>query len=100
MSREPRIKRASSVCAAAAAGFIATAAVGFIATAAVGFIATAAAGFIAAMPALALAQPAPPSDTAPAEDIRDIRGPKTLFPWGLMLELLAGGVVLAAGGYV
>jgi len=76
MSGRPRIKRASRVCAVAAAGFI------------------------SAVPAIATAQPAPPSDTAAALDIRDIRGPKTLFPWGLVLALLAGGVVLAAGGYV
>jgi hypothetical protein len=40
-----------------------------------------------------------PAESAPAEDIRDIRGPKAVFPLGLVLELLAGGVLLAAIGY-
>lgn len=33
---------------------------------------------------------------AAAEDIRDIRGPKALFPWRLVVELLAVGLALAA----
>jgi len=40
-----------------------------------------------------------PAESAPAEDIRDIRGPKAVFPLGLVLELLAAGVLLAAIGY-
>ena len=40
-----------------------------------------------------------PASAAAAEDIRDIRGPKALFPWGLVVELLAGGLLLAAAGY-
>jgi hypothetical protein len=67
--------RASGVCAAAAAGFLAV---------------------LSASPAFAAAEPAA---SAPAEDIRDIRGPQSLFPWGLALEVLAGGVLLAAAGY-
>lgn len=42
------------------------------------------------------------SGTAPAppdEDIRDIRGPKDLFPLWLAAVFIAGGVLLAAGGY-
>jgi hypothetical protein len=66
-------KRASRVCAAAAAGLIAT--------------------LSAAMPLRAAAPDG-------GEDIRDIRGPKFVFPWGLVLELLAGGAVLAVGGYL
>ena len=53
-------KRASQVCAAAAAGLIAT--------------------------------------MSAAEDIRDIRGPKAVFPLQLVLELLAVGALLAMGG--
>ena len=51
----------------------------------------------------AAADPAAAAATEPAaaaaEDIRDIRGPKALFPWGLDVELLAGGLLLAAAGY-
>jgi hypothetical protein len=42
---------------------------------------------------------APAADVSTADDIRDIRGPKHIFPLGLLLALLAGGVVLAIGGY-
>ena len=68
-------KRASRVCAAAAAGLIAAMSAG--------------------PPCGATA----PAQGAPAEDIRDIRGPKSLFPLALVLEWLAGGVLLAAAGY-
>jgi hypothetical protein len=37
---------------------------------------------------------------AAADDIRDIRGPKPLFPLALALELLAAFVVLAVLGYL
>jgi hypothetical protein len=47
---------------------------------------------------LAFAEAAP-AQSASAEDIRDIRGPKALFPLVLVLELLAGGALLAAAGY-
>jgi hypothetical protein len=67
--------RASGVCAAAAAGLIAA---------------------LSAAPAFAAADPAA---STPAEDIRDIRGPQSLFPLGLLLEVLAGGALLAAAGY-
>src|SRR5450631_2980158 len=39
------------------------------------------------------------ADVAPAEDIRDIRGPKGIFPPWLVPALLAGGALLAIGGY-
>jgi Domain of unknown function (DUF4381) len=68
-------RRASTVCAAAAAGLIAAMSAG-----------------------LPIAKAAP-AESAPAEDIREIRGPKALFPLGLVLELLAGGALLAAVGY-
>jgi hypothetical protein len=67
--------RASTVCAAAAAALIAT--------------------MTAGLPTAEAAA----AESAAAEDIRDIRGPKALFPLELVLELLAGGVLLAAAGY-
>jgi hypothetical protein len=39
------------------------------------------------------------ADVAPAEDIRDIRGPKGIFPLWLVAALLAGAVLLAIAGY-
>lgn len=39
------------------------------------------------------------ANTAPAGDIRDIRGPKGMFPLWLLLALLAGAALLAAGAY-
>jgi hypothetical protein len=45
------------------------------------------------------ANPAPAADASSADDIRDIRGPKHIFPWGLLLAWLAGGAALAIGGY-
>ena len=36
---------------------------------------------------------------APADDIRDIRGPKGIFPLWQVAALLAGGALLAIGGY-
>jgi hypothetical protein len=39
------------------------------------------------------------ADVSTADDIRDIRGPKHIFPWGLLLAWLAAGLVLAIGGY-
>jgi len=72
-----RAKRASRMCAAAAIGFIAA--------------------FPAALPSRTAAAAA--ADTAPAEDIRDIRGPKGMLPAWLIPALLAGGALLAIGGY-
>jgi hypothetical protein len=40
-----------------------------------------------------------PADAAPDEDIRDIRGPKYIFPWGQALAVAAAALLLAAGGY-
>ncbi|HWX35418.1 MAG TPA: DUF4381 family protein [Steroidobacteraceae bacterium] len=77
---ERRPQRASPVCAAAAMGFMA----------AVGFMATCS----AALPARAAA-----ADVTAADDIRDIRGPKTLYPAWAVPALLAGGALLAIGGY-
>jgi Domain of unknown function (DUF4381) len=67
-------RRASFVCAAAALALLAT---------------------------LASAAPAnpPPASAAAVDDIRDIRGPKAVFPLTLLLELLAAAAVLAGGGY-
>jgi hypothetical protein len=45
------------------------------------------------------ANPAPAADVATADDIRDIRGPKHIFPLWLVLAWLAGAVILAIGGY-
>lgn len=67
-------KRAPVACAAIAIGLIAA-------------FCTAASGFAAA------------AATAPAEDIRDIRGPKGILPAWLVPAILAAGVLLAIGGY-
>jgi hypothetical protein len=45
------------------------------------------------------ANAAPPADVSTADDIRDIRGPKHIFPLGLLLAWLAGGAALVIGGY-
>ncbi len=59
----------------------------------------AAAALVATLPAgLSRAASAPVPSTA-AEDIRDIRGPRPVFPWGLVLGLAAAGVLLGAAGY-
>jgi len=42
---------------------------------------------------------APTAPDAPDDDIRDIRGPKAVFPLSLVLGLLAAAALLAAGGY-
>jgi hypothetical protein len=68
-------KRASRSCAAVAIGLIAT--------------------LLAAIP---LARPAA-ADVTPAEDIRDIRGPKGMYPAWLVPALVAGGALLTAGAY-
>ena len=78
--------RASPVCAALAAGLIATL------------------SGIASASADPAGSPSPtnmavPENTVGADDIRDIRGPKALFPMALLLELLAAGILLAATGY-
>jgi hypothetical protein len=39
------------------------------------------------------------ADSAPDEDIRDIRGPKYIFPLWQVMSLVAAAVLLAAGGY-
>jgi len=39
------------------------------------------------------------ADAATADDIRDIRGPKGIFPLWQVAALLAGGALLAIGGY-
>ena len=95
-------KRASRVCAAAAAGLIATLA----AVLPAGYAPAADADTPAAAAAAANAGTGAGADAgagagavAGGEDIRDIRGPKALFPWTFMLELLAAGVALAMGGY-
>lgn len=40
-----------------------------------------------------------PRSPAPDEDIRDIRGPKSIFPLWLVAAWLAAGLLLAAGAY-
>jgi hypothetical protein len=45
------------------------------------------------------ANAAPSADVATADDIRDIRGPKHIFPLWLLLAWLAGAAALAIGGY-
>ncbi len=82
-------KRASRMCAAAASGLIAA-----LSVAAPWSSASAQAAPAQAAPA----QAGPAQSDAAADDIRDIRGPKAIFPWQLVLALLAGGAVLAAGG--
>jgi hypothetical protein len=59
------------------------------AAAAIGFVAA----FSSALPMAAAA------DVAPADDIRDIRGPKGIFPVWQVAALLAVGALLAIGGY-
>jgi hypothetical protein len=80
-------KPATRVCAAVAIAVIAA-----LTTAPPG-------GYSAPTDPAPAATPAPAADVSTADDIRDIRGPKHIFPLGLLLALLAGGVVLAIGGY-
>jgi hypothetical protein len=40
-----------------------------------------------------------PTPAAPAEDIRDIRGPKTIYPAWLIPALIAAGLLISAGAY-
>ena len=47
----------------------------------------------------AIAGGAAPNAATPAEDIRDIRGPKTVFPLWLLAALLAGLALLVIAGY-
>jgi Domain of unknown function (DUF4381) len=63
--------------------------------------ATAAAPAPAALPTPAASAPpaAGPMAAGPAEDIRDIRGPKYIAPVWLWPAVFAGVVLLAAGGY-
>jgi len=61
--------------------------------------AAAAIGLIAALSAAAPWRGAAAADAAPAEDIRDIRGPKGIFPAWLLPALVAGGALLALGAY-
>jgi hypothetical protein len=76
------------MCAATAAALIATVA------------ATAPPSGIAAAQDRTAAHDDTTARDAAAEDIRDIRGPKPIFPWALVLALLAGGALLAAGGII
>ena len=81
-------RRASRGCAAAAVGLIATLAGAWPA------------GGAAAADTPAAADAAASADAdAGGEDIRDIRGPKALFPWARALALLTAGVALGGGGY-
>jgi hypothetical protein len=56
-------------------------------------------GLMAALSPAVPRSAAAAADVAPAEDIRDIRGPKAIFPPWLVPALLAGGALLATGGY-
>jgi hypothetical protein len=67
--------RASLACAVAAIGFVAA--------------------FSIALPVAA----AKAADAPTADDIRDIRGPKGIFPLWQVAALLVGGALLAIGGY-
>jgi hypothetical protein len=77
------LNRASHACAAAAIGFVAAFSV----------------ALPVALPVAAAGAAAPPADVATADDIRDIRGPKGIFPLWEVAALLAGGALLAIGGY-
>jgi hypothetical protein len=77
-----RANRASTACAAAAIGLVAA--------------------FSGALPMTAIGAAAADvsaPDVSAAEDIRDIRGPKGIFPLWEVMALLAGGALLALGGY-
>jgi hypothetical protein len=102
--------RASRACAAAAIGIIAAissalpVAVVYAADVAATDAATAraAAANVAATDAAtahAAATNVAATDAATAEDIRDIRGPKGVFPLWELVALLAGVALLAIGGY-
>ena len=52
--------------------------------------------FVLAVPALGAAA----ADVAAADDIRDIRGLKGIFPLWELMALLAGGALLIIGGYL
>ena len=102
-------RRAPHAGAAAAIGFFAAFAIAPpMATATAAPTAAAAATPTTAPTAMttATATPTPPTmatasptDAAPADDIRDIRGPKGIFPLWLAAALLAGVALLAIGGY-
>ena len=107
--------RASSTCATAAIGLIAafSSALPMAVVKATGVattdvattdvattgVATAAAATKDAATAHAAATDVAAPDAAAAEDIRDIRGPKGIFPLWQVVALLAGGALLAIGGY-
>jgi hypothetical protein len=71
--------RASQPCAAAAIALIAA--------------------FSVLVPMAASNAAAAGADVAAADDIRDIRGPKAIFPLWELAALLTGGALLAIGGY-
>jgi Domain of unknown function (DUF4381) len=75
--------RASRACAAAATGLVAAFSITLPSA--------------AAPPSAAVGATAP--DVAAADDIRDIRGPKGIFPLWQVAALLAGGALLIIGGY-
>jgi Domain of unknown function (DUF4381) len=95
-------KRATPACAAVAMGVIAalSAAVSLGYAAAPDPPSTADAPLSPAAPPAshALAAAAPP-DMSPADDIRDIRGPKHFFPLWQVVAFLAGVALLVIGGY-
>jgi hypothetical protein len=96
--------RASSTCAAAIgliAAFSSALPVGVVnaAGAATTGAAIAHAAATDAAATDAAAAHAPATDAAAAEDIRDIRGPKGIFPLWELVALLAGAALLAIGGY-
>jgi hypothetical protein len=72
---------------------------GRAAVACIAFGMGAAATFAAAVPLPTAAAADAAADAAPAEDIRDIRGPKALFPTWQALGLAAGAALLGLGGY-
>jgi hypothetical protein len=92
--------RASHACAAAAIGLVAAIS-SALPVAVVNAAGVAAADTTTkdAAAAHAAATDASAADEATAEDIRDIRGPKGIFPLWELVALLAGGALLATGSY-
>jgi hypothetical protein len=98
-------KPATRVCAAVAVGAIAAFTAGApYGTAVAADPSPTNAQVPAATPAAPASPPsaansAPAADASAADDIRDIRGPRHIFPLGLLLAWLAVGAVLAIGAY-
>jgi Domain of unknown function (DUF4381) len=92
-------QRAPNACAAAAIGFLAVFSIAPPTASATPTAAAASTSTPTATATPAATTAASPTDAAPADDIRDIRGPKGIFPMWLAAALLAGAAMLAIGGY-